>query len=435
MTIATSKRDMEGAVPAGTAPAAAPVLAVENLCTYFDLRRGLVKAVDGISFTLAAGETLAIVGESGCGKSITALSLLRLVPSPPGRIAGGSVRLEGRDLVTLDEEAMRGVRGKDVAMIFQEPMTSLNPVITIGDQIAEAVLAARECDPATGLAEGRRHAASDAHPGARAARARISASAFGRHAPARHDRHGAGLQSESADRRRADHRARRHYPGADPRSHPRFAATAGHGGDPHHARPRCRRRDRAARDRDVCRAQGGGGVGRGTIRAPATSLHARADGLDPAPAADARRCEQARWKGCRKSPAWSRRSAICRTAACLRRAAPMRSSAAVPSIRTTRRSVRAIGPPAGARASFTEMAMLEASASVQHTPERAAPPVLEVRDLKKHFPIRNGSAATEGRHGALPSTASASGSRRAKPSAWSANPVAASPPSAAPYCG
>ena len=99
-----------------------------------------MKAVDGVSFTLAPHETLAIVGESGCGKSITALSLMRLVPGPPGRVAGGKVELAGVDLLALDEEAMRAVRGKDIAMIFQEPMTSLNPVLTIGSQIAEAVL-------------------------------------------------------------------------------------------------------------------------------------------------------------------------------------------------------------------------------------------------------------------------------------------------------
>ena len=119
---------------------AAPLLAVEDLRTYFDLRIGTVKAVDGVSFTLAPHETLAIVGESGCGKSITALSLMRLVPGPPGRVAGGKVELAGVDLLALDEEAMRAVRGKDIAMIFQEPMTSLNPVLTIGSQIAEAVL-------------------------------------------------------------------------------------------------------------------------------------------------------------------------------------------------------------------------------------------------------------------------------------------------------
>jgi peptide/nickel transport system ATP-binding protein len=118
----------------------APLLVVEGLQTYFDLRRGVVKAVDGVSFSLEAHETLAIVGESGCGKSITALSLMRLVPDPPGRIAGGSVKLAGVDLLTLGEKAMRGVRGKDIAMIFQEPMTSLNPVLTIGSQIAEVLL-------------------------------------------------------------------------------------------------------------------------------------------------------------------------------------------------------------------------------------------------------------------------------------------------------
>jgi len=116
------------------------LLAVEDLRTQFDLRHGVVKAVDGVGFTLAPHETLAIVGESGCGKSITALSLMRLVPDPPGRIVGGTVKLGGVDLLALDDEAMRTVRGKDMAMIFQEPMTSLNPVLTIGSQIAEAVL-------------------------------------------------------------------------------------------------------------------------------------------------------------------------------------------------------------------------------------------------------------------------------------------------------
>ena len=119
---------------------AAPLLEVEGLRTYFDLRHGVVKAVDGVSFALAPHETLAIVGESGCGKSITALSLMRLVPDPPGRIAGGTVKLAGLDLLALSEEAMRAVRGKDIAMIFQEPMTSLNPVLTIGSQIAEVLL-------------------------------------------------------------------------------------------------------------------------------------------------------------------------------------------------------------------------------------------------------------------------------------------------------
>jgi peptide/nickel transport system ATP-binding protein len=117
-----------------------PLLVVEDLRTYFDLRHGVVKAVDGVSFALTPHETLAIVGESGCGKSITALSLMRLVPDPPGRVVGGSIKLAGVDLLALSEEAMRSIRGKDIAMIFQEPMTSLNPVLTIGSQVAESLL-------------------------------------------------------------------------------------------------------------------------------------------------------------------------------------------------------------------------------------------------------------------------------------------------------
>jgi peptide/nickel transport system ATP-binding protein len=116
-----------------------PVLQVEGLRTLFFTRQGLVRAVNDVSFHVARGEVLAIVGESGCGKSITALSVMRLVPTPPGRIDAGRVLLEGRDLMALDEEAMRQVRGNEISMIFQEPMTSLNPVLTIGDQIAEAV--------------------------------------------------------------------------------------------------------------------------------------------------------------------------------------------------------------------------------------------------------------------------------------------------------
>ena len=116
------------------------VLAVEGLRTYFFTRNGVVKAVEEVSFDVGAGETLAIVGESGCGKSMTALSLMRLIPEPPGKIISGSVELDGRDLMKLSEDEMRKVRGNDISMIFQEPMTSLNPVMTIGVQISEALI-------------------------------------------------------------------------------------------------------------------------------------------------------------------------------------------------------------------------------------------------------------------------------------------------------
>src|SRR5260221_1570261 len=126
-------------VPKATVVDNATVLDVEDLRTVFFTRQGLVKAVDGVSFSLKPGEILAIVGESGCGKSMTALSIMRLIPNPPGRIVGGAIRLDGRNLLELDEAAMRAVRGNDISMIFQEPMTSLNPVFTIGDQIAETI--------------------------------------------------------------------------------------------------------------------------------------------------------------------------------------------------------------------------------------------------------------------------------------------------------
>jgi peptide/nickel transport system ATP-binding protein len=115
------------------------VLDVKDLQTVFFTNSGLFKAVDNLSFQVRRGETLAIVGESGCGKSVSALSVLRLVPDPPGRIVGGAVLLEGKDLLGLDEAEMRDVRGNRISMIFQEPMTSLNPVMRIGDQITEAV--------------------------------------------------------------------------------------------------------------------------------------------------------------------------------------------------------------------------------------------------------------------------------------------------------
>ena len=122
------------------------LLEVSDLGTWFYTRQGIVKAVDGVDFAVEAGETLAIVGESGCGKSMTALSLMRLIQSPPGRIVSGSIKLGGRDLLQISEEEMRAVRGNEISMIFQEPMTSLNPVMTIGKQISEALILHRDMD-------------------------------------------------------------------------------------------------------------------------------------------------------------------------------------------------------------------------------------------------------------------------------------------------
>ena len=119
--------------------ASPPLLEIDNLHTQFVTPAGIVRAVDGVSYSLRSGETLGVVGESGCGKSVTALSILRLVSTPPGRIVDGAIRFEGTDLLTLSETQMQEIRGNRISMIFQEPMTSLNPLLTVGRQISEAI--------------------------------------------------------------------------------------------------------------------------------------------------------------------------------------------------------------------------------------------------------------------------------------------------------
>lgn len=116
-----------------------PLLEVDDLRTYFDTRDGVVRAVDGVSFELHEGETLGLVGESGSGKSVTALTLMRLVAAPAGRVAGGRAVFDGKDILTMDQAAIRRIRGKSMAMIFQDPMTSLNPLLTVGRQVSETL--------------------------------------------------------------------------------------------------------------------------------------------------------------------------------------------------------------------------------------------------------------------------------------------------------
>lgn len=131
------------------------LLEVQDLRTHIFTQSGTVRAVDGVSFTIGAGDTLGVVGESGCGKSMTALSVMRLLPERTARSVGGSVRFEGRDLLTLSQAEMRDIRGNRMAMIFQEPMTSLNPVLTIGEQIAETVLLHRKTSRAVAMERAR----------------------------------------------------------------------------------------------------------------------------------------------------------------------------------------------------------------------------------------------------------------------------------------
>ena len=142
-------------------PVANPVLEIEDLRVQFHMHGvhghdHVVRAVDGVDIGVGRGETLGIVGESGCGKSVTSLAVMRLVPSPPGAIAGGSIRLQRSDLLRLDEEAMRRIRGNRISMIFQEPMTSLNPVFSIGYQIAEVLRLHRDMGRREAYAEAAR---------------------------------------------------------------------------------------------------------------------------------------------------------------------------------------------------------------------------------------------------------------------------------------
>ena len=182
-----------------------PLLEVDQLQTHFGTPDGVVRAVEGLSFHIDAGETLAIVGESGCGKSVTSMSILRLIQEPPGKMAG-AIRFMGRDLLKVSEAEMRKLRGNDISMIFQEPMTSLNPVLTIGRQIGETLRLHQGMNARTGRGPRRRDADPRRHPRPRPPRPRIPPSALGRHAPARHDRHGPRLQPQAPDRRRAHHR-------------------------------------------------------------------------------------------------------------------------------------------------------------------------------------------------------------------------------------
>ena len=207
------------------------VLDVKNLQSVFFTNSGLFRAVDDVSFTVRRGETLAIVGESGCGKSVTALSIMRLVPDPPGRVVGGSVTLEGTDLLGVDEAEMRRIRGNRISMIFQEPMTSLNPVMRIGDQITEVVRLHQDVTSKQAWAkavemlrlvripEPERRAQEYPHQlsGGMRQRAMIA------------------MAADAADRGRADHGARRDHPGADPGADRRPAKDARNWIDPDHA--------------------------------------------------------------------------------------------------------------------------------------------------------------------------------------------------------
>ena len=173
------------------------LLQVENLKTQFFTEDGVVRAVDGVSYDVEEGETLGLVGESGCGKSVSALSIMRLIPKPPGKIVGGEIIFEGEDLLKLNEDEIRHVRGNRIAMVFQEPMTSLNPVLTIGRQLTEALELHLKMDQSPPRTSARSSCSRWSASRRRAAPRRLPAPVLRRHAPARDDRDGAVVQPAS----------------------------------------------------------------------------------------------------------------------------------------------------------------------------------------------------------------------------------------------
>ena len=192
------------------------LLEIEGLVVRFRTHEGTIYAVNGVSFQVDEGETLGLVGESGCGKSVTSLAVMRLLPSPAGHVEGGRVRLDGTELLDLTEAEMRDLRGREVAMIFQDPMTSLNPVLTIQEQMVETIRAHTQMTADAGHGPRRRAARHGGHPAPRDAPQGLPPRVQRRHAAARDDRHGPRSPPAAADRRRAHDGPRRDDPGAGP---------------------------------------------------------------------------------------------------------------------------------------------------------------------------------------------------------------------------
>ena len=192
------------------------LLDIRDLSITFDTPEGRARAVEGVDLTIAAGESLGLVGESGCGKSVTSLSILGLIPSPPGRVGPAVIRFEDRNLLDLDPEELQKDRGREISMIFQEPMTSLNPVLPIGRQVAEPLVIHQGLSRPQALASCGGLARPGEDPGGPAAARRLSPPVVRRHAAARDDRHGHGVRTEASDRRRTHDGPRCHHPGPDP---------------------------------------------------------------------------------------------------------------------------------------------------------------------------------------------------------------------------
>ena len=365
----------------------APLLEVENLHVRFETSRGIVRAVDGISYTVRAGETVAIVGESGCGKSVSSLAIMRLLPKKTGRITAGRVLFEGRNLLDLSDDDMREVRGRDIAMIFQEPMTSLNPVLTIGQQImeplfihlkmseGEARARALELLRLVGITDGERRLEQYPHHLSGGMRQRVMIAI------------GLCLQSQAPHRRRADHRARRHHPGADPGADEGSVAPAPHRAHHHHAQSRRGRPLRRPRQRHVCGAHRRAGQRRRHLPAPLPSLHDRPDALGAAARPAARPSASKPSRGCRRTCARRRPAAGSRRAV---------RSASTSAARTRRCARSAAGHHSACwraeeiAAGTLEPAPLPPKPTLHATTSGTEVPLLAVEGLHKYFDDQGG---------------------------------------------
>ena len=211
-----------------------PLLDVRDLSVAFHQPSGATTAVDRISFSIKRGECVALVGESGSGKSVSALSVLKLLPYPTASHPSGTIHFKGRELLNASEREMREIRGNDISIIFQEPMTSLNPLHTIEAQIGEILSLHSGISGQTARARTLELLDAGRHSRSRNPAEELSASIVRRPAPARHDRDGARQRAGPADRGRADHRARRHGAGPDPGAARRDQVAARHEHAVHH---------------------------------------------------------------------------------------------------------------------------------------------------------------------------------------------------------
>ena len=255
-----------------------PLVRVRNLKVAFHIDKGTIfEAVKGVSFDIPHNRTVALVGESGSGKSVTSLAILGLLPPENSIVDPASeILYDGKNLARLDQATLRELRGADISMIFQEPMTSLNPVFTVGFQLTEVLRLHMGMTPAQGAQARDRAPGRGRHPGSRVQDQRLSVADVGRPAAARDDRDGDRLRAQAPDRRRADDRARRDDPEADPRPHRRAAEEAPDVGAVHHPRPGGGGRDRRLRRRDEQRRNPRAGPRQERVRDAARRVHAGA---------------------------------------------------------------------------------------------------------------------------------------------------------------